>query len=149
MKKQQQIKRAHRLIQGLIICWTDDAALTDKAEIRDEKISHARPILRLQAKNIWHDYQNWIMDRKTLLWRIDFTVVFRHEDGRDQLEQRRVIARAKLMEIAHECYPALEQATAEGNGVAPTETRFRVQCLGDRPATEADFEDFLENHEAA
>ncbi|GAB3099873.1 hypothetical protein G8770_03730 [Aestuariicella hydrocarbonica] len=140
MKKTQQIKRARKLLTGLIIQWTDNAPLTESADIHSENISHTSPVLRLQCKSIWRDYHDWITNRQTMLWRIDITVVFSYPNGRDQLEQRRVIARAKLWDIAHQCEPVIAEALR--HGAHPKETRFTVQCLGDRQATDADFEDY-------
>lgn len=143
MNKALQIKIAHRLIKGLTICWTDDAALTDSPDIRDEVVSHTKPILKIQAPTIWRDYHSWIMERATLLWRVDITVVYNEADG-ERHDQRRTVTRGKLIEIAHACYPVIESVMADedNRGKAPLETRFKVECLGDRSATAADYDDY-------
>lgn len=140
MKKAQQIKRARRLITGIIISWTDPTPLVASDTITNEGVTHRRPVLRLQAGTIWSDYGKWITANPVLLWRIDITVVFRYPNGRDQFEERRVIARGRLHDIAHECQPVIEAAMRYG--ATPLETRFSVECLGDRSAVEADFGDY-------
>lgn len=140
MKKQQQTKRARRQVIGLRISWTDKDPLSKEPNILDGKVSHANPILRLAADSIWSRYRDWITKEQVFLWRIDITVVFEYPNGTQQEEQRRIIARHKLWDIANECEPAIKDAMRHGNN--PLHTKFICECLGDREAVEADFEDY-------
>lgn len=140
MKKAQQLKRAQRLLTGLIIEWTDRDPQGDNEQIENENVTHTSPVLRLQADKVWHDYRDFIMHRQALLWRIDIDLVFRYPNGRDQIEQRRVIARETLHDIGHACEPYIDNAMKHGANLF--EARFRVECLGARSATDADFGDF-------
>lgn len=142
MKTQQQIKRAMRLLKGLVISWSDTNPLMDSADssdITDGKVTHKSPVLRLQADKIWRDFSSWITHRPGISWRIDFTVVFRYPNGTEQHEARRVVKNARLHDIAHAVEPHI--AAAMRRGGVPVVTHFVVECLG-HAHSEADYEDF-------
>lgn len=141
--KKQHSVRAVRLIDGLRISWADDADLYDAAEIRDQVISHRKPLLRTQAVTIWKDYYDWIMNHKTLLWRVDIDVIFSGDDG-DVIDSRRLVVRGRLLDTAYACQPVIAQVLdhPDNESLVAKETRYRVECLGSRAKTDADYEDY-------
>ncbi len=147
MNKTQQIKRARRMMAGLLIEWTDPTPMEPGDTITRESVTHKSPVLNLQARKIWRQYGEWIITSPVLLWKVDITVVFRYPNGKDQLEKRRVIGRGRLNDIGDECLPALEKVMRYG--ATPLETQFMVECLGDRSAIEADFDDYEPMQEAS
>lgn len=133
------IKRAKKLLDGFILSWSDPDPLSYCPNIQNGTVSHTRPLLKLQAKNVWLEFRDWIVHHANLLWRVDITVVFDYPNGRTQNESRRAVARGKLWEIAEVCHEVIEDAIRHGNKEHIRETRFHVQCLGDRSARDADF----------
>lgn len=134
--------RARALVKGLIIGWTDDTPLKDNDAIANEHVSHKNPVIRPMAMSAWNTYGDWLTNVPILLWRVDITIVFRYPNGREQHEHRRVVHRHRLHDIAEACEPAIESALKFGCN--PIEIRFLVECLGDRAATEVDYDDFKE-----
>jgi len=140
MKRNQQLKRARKLINGLIIEWSDPDPLTAHPNIQNQRVSHRTALLRPQSTHIWNTYGDWITHRQVFLWRIDITIVFQYTNGSEQHESRRVIAQHKLHDIASECEPIIKDALRHGENA--TNCHFKVECLGSRSATEKDFDDY-------
>lgn len=140
MNKQQQIKRAKRLINGLILEWSDSDPLSGIPHINRARVSHTRPILRLQADNVWAEFKQWILQYPGLLWRINICAIFQYSNGMVQREARNIVARGCLRDIAETCLFVIEDA--HRCGANHQETEFKVQCLGDREKRESDFEDY-------
>lgn len=136
----KQKQRAYKLVQGLIISWTDPEPLTTHQRLANESISHKNAIKKLYAQQMWRKFGKWMVEEPALLWRVEFTVVFRYPNGVEQLEHRCVVHRAALQDISEACMPDIQAALKFGNN--PLETRFVVECLGNRPPRESDYKDY-------
>ena len=140
MKKRQQIKRARKLVKGLILKWSDDDAMSPTPHINDSEVTHRSPVLRLQSRRVWSDYKDWIYDAPALLWRIEINAVFLYPNGLEQHEERMVVHRGSLRDIASSCDKHIQDAHRAGAKEHYVETRFVCECLGDRPKDSDDFE---------
>lgn len=147
MKRAQQAKRAKRLVQGIVLQWVDKDPLSGKPFIERASVSHTSPVLRLHAPAVWRDFRHYIVHHQTLLWRIFMDFVFVDPDGSHDIHQRLVVHRGHLHAIANACLPTLEATCAERDNFL--ETRYRVECLGDRGKRESDYADYEPEQEAA
>ncbi len=140
MKRAQNLKRASRIMKGLVIKWDDPAPLKNKGAIINDQVTHKNAVLRLEVSAIWRQHKRWITEAQPFLWRVTVTTVFSYENGTDQHESRLFIGRYRLMDIAEACEPEIRDMLKYGKN--PTMSHFSCECLGNREARDSDYSDY-------
>lgn len=138
-KQKAYTKKAISLVTGLVVTWTDKNPEIDSAEVAGGDVEHRNPVYRPIRWQIWADSKKWVRTEVALLWKIKINCVFTY-DNVDQHEERLVVAKGKLAEIAYEINDIITSAMRHGANLK--EVRFSCECLGTRAATEEDWEDY-------
>ena len=137
-KEQRTFKDAGNLITGVIIRYTICA---DKDEKKNYLFTHRNQTIRsTMSAPVWKKAITYIFDQREFLWRIDITAAFKYPNGLESYESRRLIARAKLGDLRRHADDTVKEV--ERYGLHHVETRFDIECLGNRSAKDDDFEDY-------
>ena len=138
-KKYSNLRHARQKVIGLIVSWIDESPLMDSSGFIPGEVSHANPLLRLMAKELYGRHKDWIVSEATFFWKVSMTLIFNFPDanGNKQLFHvpREFYAQCRLTEMADACESEFIAAMRYGTPEAYTHTEFVVECLGNNPTT--------------
>lgn len=124
------LKRALKLVKGIVIKWEDDDPLSDAPAVDGGEVSHKNPLMRLMAKDLYRGYGEWLVFEQPLRWLIKICVIFRYENGIDQREERELEGYSTISGLNEFCMQEIEDAFKHGNIEKYVTTQFCIECVG-------------------
>lgn len=132
MAKHNIIKRARRILKGLILTWQDDAPeKEDNAPKFKVDITHKNPNLRPIARSIFNDFRQYIYFEAILRWRVIATTVFVYPNGMEQREETELEAFTRLADLNPLVLAEIAHDKRYGEHFSHVE--FYVECLSEHP----------------
>lgn len=128
--KHKTLNRARNMVKGLVIAWSDTDPLRDTTDIRNAKVTHRNPILRLTARKVFEDFGEWIMHRQSFRRLVCIDVIFFYPNGTEQCETRELEAMTTLGALNDHCLEQIRDALRHGAEEHFRHTRFTIECLG-------------------
>lgn len=130
-------KQAKRLLNGLSLSWQDQNPESELEKPVNAVVSHANPVLRLMARDIFNSQAKWILEEANLSWNATIETVFTFPCGTLLCEKTNLTHYGKLCEINE---AVLDQITKDKALAALeqhpqgkpsyTHTNLKVTCFG-------------------
>lgn len=122
-------RRAKRLLNGLIVSWSDTNPMRKSEECINGRLNHKNPMLRPHVRKLFNQNAKWIVEQANLAWEIKTTTVFKYPNKRDQHEISQFTFYGKLCDVNETVLEEIK--TDMRHGAHYSHTEFVVHCQGD------------------